>query len=570
MLISAVPLGVHADGEVTVKERHYRATFDGFKGATDNGQYADSGGAYDWCIWAVAKNNQFSDYIGKYWGNVDVAKGVYGRGENDGSAKFEVVVNPAAVPIKGNALKSDNPESGICNFFWTNKNDNFGNYTGTKYFHVGFDIAFEKLQNVDEDANFECRIYVSDTDGTQHAMNMLAFYRPTFIKLAGQFTRYYIEPQKWTRFDYVFNKEANTVDAYINGTVINRNVPLGFSINGDKGGLNSVRFFILDPKNEVDTSDETARRRNTVYLDEFSYNFTKEPYNFNYCVRDWDSAADKLYSDVSYKQIAKMSGTDLELSNPSYPNLADTEKGLLYASDGMTAEQVLSGLNAPEGAECTVIQEQEVNAGWRSYSILSESDKIASEKHTKDDNEIRETFVKVSVPNSESVMGRVYYYPIADAKLVKCTNSAGEDVDALGGTYLPGDTLNFEVLSSADNSAYTVVAAQYSTDGKLIKCQTLPVNSSSVKTPVVLNFTTEDKGSETGAVRVYLWSGKMVPFRKAAEYSSIPPVPGEITSTDAVDNLTIDNSAKTIEAYGQDISALTANLRAAAPAFQYK
>ena len=566
MMISAVPLGVHADETVTVKERHYRASFDGFKGATDNGQYKDTGNAYDWCIWAVAKNSQFSDYEGQYWGAVDVAKGVYGRGENDGSAKFEVTVNPNTVPINGNPLKSDNPESGICNFFWTNHDDNFGTYTGTKYFHVGFDLAFEKIQNVDEDANFECRIYVSDTDGNQHTMNMLAFYRPTVLKLAGQFTKYYMEPQKWTRFDYVFNKETNTVDAYINGTIINRNVPLGFSINGDKGGLNSVRFFVLDPKNEVDTSDTSARRRNTVYLDEFSYNFTEKPYNFNYYMRDWDSASDKLYSDVSYKQIAKMIGTDLELSNPSYPNLADTEKGLLYASEGMTVEQLLTDLNVPAGAECTIIQEREANPDWRGYNELTGSTPIASGKHNENDSEIRETFVKVSVPNSESVIGRVYYYPIADAKLTKCTNSEGIDAT----TYEPGDTLKFEILSSADNSTYTVMAAQYSTDGELIKCQSVPVVKSAVQTPVNVSFTTENKGSESGKVKVYLWNGKMTPFRTVAEYSPDPPIPDEIISTDAVDNLTIDNSAKIIEGYGQDIEGLTANLKAAAPEFQYK
>ena len=135
--------------------------------------------------------------------------------------------------------------------------------------------------------------------------------------------------------------------------------------------------------------------------------------------------------------------------------------------------------------------------------------------------------------------------------------------------YSPGDVLNFEVLSSADNSTYTVVAAQYLTDGKLIKCRALPVNSSSVKTPAVLSFTTEDKGSETGAVKLYLWNAKMAPFRAVKEYTAVP-APDSLISTDAVDNLTIDNSARTIEAYGQDIESLTANLRAAAPAYQYK
>lgn len=568
MILSAVPLGASADDET--KELFWNSTCNRFTGT--------EGGQYDWSVWYSAKNEQFTSYAGKYKGSFSAAKGVFGRSADDGSIKVDVSVDsdvptyykdPDTGAVKSAFLQDGS--NGICNVVLTNWGDKFGTYKGTNYLHMGVDIALDKIENTAEDANVEMRAVLLDADGNQRSIHLLGFYNTRVIKLAGKFTRYYIEPQKWTRFDFVFNRKTNTVDAYINGTVINRNVPItaadgkAFSMDSDKGGFQSFRIYALDPKN---ATADGEKRTNSIYVDDIGYDFMVNPYDFNY--RRRDGSAGELYSDVSYKQIAKMSGTDLELSNPSYPNLADTDKGILYASDGMTAEKVLSGLNAPEGAECMIIQEREVDGDWRGYNELSGSDKIASDKHNNDYNEIRETFVKVSVPNSEGVAGRVYYYPIADAKLVKCTNNDGEDVDALGGgMYSPGDVLNFEVLSSADNSTYTVVAAQYSTDGKLIKCRALPVNSSSVKTPAVLSFTTEDKGSETGAVKLYLWNAKMAPFREVKEYTAVP-APDSLISTDAVDNLTIDNSARTIEAYGQDIESLTANLRAAAPAYQYK
>lgn len=524
MVLSCAPTSVFA-----ATERHWSYGFDGVKGTN----FANSGFSFSQSEYST---NQGATHVLKSgWS-------AYGRPTGD-----EMMMVTSTIP--GSVAVKDNWSIGASatGCYW----ETFASRgcTEARYIHVGFDFALSEKENTQADAYLETRIGISDKNGTTHAEHMFGFGTGNWVVLCGQNIGYKYDPCTWLRVDYVIDTVTSTVDAYLNGTKMLASKQLSYDMNGTNAGFSYIKFNILDSKTAVTDKDRTF----DIYIDDVGFDFTVNEYKVK-----------------NYIELSEASGRKLELTHSRYGDMIDNENGLIYTSKGMTAGKILDGIDGKGNKDdyFSIVKMNKTAGDWNYFAELSDDDLLESSHINSDGinggDLMRKMWLRAKVVQEGSaprVTGRVYYVPIADTEVVS-VSSDGIDTE---GFYNAGETLNIKVASSASDATVKVLVAQYTANNELDGCEVKTVTTDDEKAATI-NYTPKETG---GDLKIYLWNDKMQAFDTATVLQAVP-VPTALISADAVDNLVIDNSEYTIEAYGQDIESLTANFKKAEPRFGYK
>ena len=127
-----------------------------------------------------------------------------------------------------------------------------------------------------------------------------------------------------------------------------------------------------------------------------------------------------------------------------------------------------------------------------------------------------ETWLKVKLPAiSEQRIGRVYYLPIVDSKVISTTDADGVSLD---GYYTAEEPIKITVASSANGANVKAMVVQYSKNGELARCETHDFVSA-LKTPETITFT---PAADSGDVKIYLWNDGMQAFDTAQVLNAAP------------------------------------------------
>lgn len=476
MMISAVPLGVHA---AAGQERHWSYNFNGVTGNNFGNQ------GFSFKVSDYSTNNGVTQTKSTGWNP-------YGRLNADESLMIRTSV-PATIPTANNwgvsAIASGS--------FWET-------FVGrgcedAKYLHVGFDFALSEKKNVQEDAYLEVKINVNDGNGNGHEGHAFGFGTGNRLVLWGQRIDYAYEPETWLRADYVFDTVNSTVDVYINGTKMVNGKSLGFDMNGAGRGFNAIKFNVLDSK----TAQTEGNRTFDIYIDDFGFDYTINPYH----VKD-------------YKELSAASGRELVLEHSKYGNLIDNANGLVYTTQGLTVKQLIEGLNGVDNKDdyYSVVRMSKPAGDYNGSEQLTD-DALVETSNTDKDNvkydTMRKLYIKAKVvQEAKAVMGRIYYIPIEDAAVISIKS---DDVDT-DGYYTPDEPMDVKVANSASGASVKVLFAQYTEDGRLTDCVIKNIITS-VENPSVISYTPTANGD---MVKIYLWNDNMQSFKEAQVLTQVP------------------------------------------------
>ena len=475
MVFSALPLGVSA---VAGKERHWGYNFNG---VTVN-NFANQGFSF-----AV------SDYSKKHGVNQTKTTGwnPYGRLHGDESLMIHTSV-PATVSTVNNWGVS----AIVSGSFWeTFKGQGCED---AKYLHIGFDFALSEKKNVQDDAYLEVKINLNDGSGAGQERHAFGFAKGNMLVLWGQNIAYEYEKETWLRVDYVFDTVNNTVDVYLNGTKMVSKA-IGFDMNGDGRGFNTIKFNVLDSK----TDQTEGNRTFDLYIDDFGFDYTIEPYQVK-----------------NYKELSKASGRELVLTHSKHENLIDNENGLVYTTQGLTAGQLLDGLDGADNKEdhYSIVRMAKPTGDYNGSEQLTGDTLVETSNIDKDEvkyDTMRKLYVKAKVvQEGKAVMGRVYYIPIEDAEVIS-VNYDGSDAE---GYYIANAPMKVKIANSASGANVKVLIARYTEDGRLTECQIENITTS-VENPSEIEFTPSEK---EGNVKIYLWNNNMQSFREAMVLKPAP------------------------------------------------
>lgn len=414
----------------------------------------------------------------KTWNySYDVVGGVYGKAANDNSVKIHMQLDEASTDKVATNLVG-----------YTNGSTNM--FNDSKYLQFGFDVAMSDFSSKKDNVYLDVELDFQDKNNTNKTgINMLSFSWGC-VKLAGQWVDYEYDAETWMRCDYVFYKEDSTVDAYINGVKIVDRAKLSVDISGDVAALTKFKFMGRD------TMTGIYPHEHDVYV---------------------DNLYAKFFDNVPIITQYGVAGAGvLEVSSKAN-GISGANNNIIYGGVNMTANELINTINAPEGAELSVVQENKNNGGWRQHHYVGGDNSV--EPVVNEDahpNKLTETWLRVKLPAiSGQRIGRVYYLPIVDSKVISTTYADGA---ALNGYYIPEQPINITVASSANGANVKAMVVQYSKNGELARCETHDFVSA-LKTPETITFT---PAADSGDVKIYLWNDGMQAFDTAQVLNAAP------------------------------------------------
>ena len=373
---------------------------------------------------------------------------------------------------------------------WTNGEQNM--FKTQNYLHFRFDIALSNYSSKGEDVNAEVKLKFRDKNGNDtNEKHMLGFAYGA-IKLAGQWVDFKYDAETWMRCDYVFYKEDSTVDAYINGIKLVSKASLGEDISGDNAAMTYMKFTALDTKTGI------LPREQDVYIDTIVAKFTDQ------------------YPSITQYDMPSSKEPTLEISSKAN-GIIGANNNIIYGGVNMTANELINTINAPEGSELSVVQENSNDGTWRDHRYVGGDSTIEpvlnKDKHP---NKLTETWLRMKLPAiSGKRIARIIYFPIVDSRVLSTTAADGVSLD---GCYTPGEPMKITVASSANGANVKAMVAQYSKNGELVKCETHDFVSA-LNTPEIITFT---PAADNGDVKIYLWNDGMQAFDTAQVLNPAP------------------------------------------------
>lgn len=426
-----------------------------------------------WSDWCKDENNMtFS---------VGAGYNIYGKTTTCSKLSMKIKQEPADYTVGANLA------------MWTNGEKQ--KFYDSKYLLFSFDLAMSSYVPKGNDTNMELKVHLVDKDGTWHNDYHMLGFSNGLIKLAGEWVDYKYEAETWMRIQYVFDRVNSTIDAYINGVKLVDGKNIGFDINGKDAAIPYIKFTALDTKTGI------TPREQDLFIDTLVVKF-------------YDTLAE--IPEISQYNMQWENEQGFEISSKAN-GITGVKNNIIYGGVNMTANEFINTVNAPEGAELSVVQENKNDGNWRQQHYVGGDNSVEPVvNEAAHPNKLTETWLRMKLPAiSGKRMARIIYFPIADSRVLSTTYSDGA---ALNGYYIPEQPINITVASSANGANVKAMVVQYSKNGELARCETHDFVSA-LKTPETITFT---PAADSGDVKIYLWNDGMQAFDTAQVLNAAP------------------------------------------------